>query len=128
MTAPVLHVATSSALHRDGLQVHEVFHGLLREGSTRGREVWRCGHQHPKRPGAKACAQGELRQRALPEMRGNWDGWTRSVRDCLHPGGYRQMPVCPLCAKSLLHTKAEHDRLEPSVTPKELQRRDHTNR
>ena len=128
MTASVLHVATTTALARDGLQVHEVFHGLLREGSVKGREVWRCDHPHPKRPGARACAQGEFRQRALPEMRGNWDGWTHSVRDCLHPGGYRQTPVCPLCAKSLLHTQAEHDRLEPSVTPKELQRRDHTNR
>jgi len=128
VTAPVLHVATTTALHRDGLQVHEVFHGLLREGSVKGREVWRCDHPHPKRPGARACAGGELRQRALPEMKGNWDGWTSSVRDCLAPGGYRQMPVCPLCAKSLLHTKAEHDRLEPSVTPKELQRRDRIDR
>jgi len=126
MTAPALHVATTTALHRDGLQVHEVYQGLLREGSVKGREVWRCDHPHPKRPGARACANGELRQRALPEMRGNWDGWTHPVRDCLAPNGTREMPVCPLCAKNLMHTQAEHDRLEQAVTPKELQRRDRT--
>jgi len=126
MTAPALHVATTStlALTDDGHTT--VYQGLLREGSTSGPEVWRCGHQHPKRLGARACAQGELRQHALSEMRGNWDGRTHQVRDCLAPGGYRQMPVCPLCAKSLLHIQAEHERLQAAVTPKELQRRDRT--
>lgn len=128
MTAPTLAVATTTALARDGLEVHTIYQGLLREGSQKGREVWRCDHAHPQRPGARACALGELRQRALPEMKGNWDGWTHTVRDCLAPGGTRQMPVCPMCAKGLKHTQAEHDRLEKAVPAKELQRRDRTNR
>ena len=109
MTA-ALQVATTTALHRDGLEVHEVFHGLLRDD---GREVWRCDHPHPKRPGARACAQGELRQRALPQMRGNWDGMQqRAGRRLDQAGNPVYMPVCPLCAKQLAHTRAEHDRLE----------------
>jgi hypothetical protein len=66
MTAPTLHVATTTALALDP-DAHTVYEGLLREGSPSGREVWRCGHEHPKRPGARACARGELRQRALPQ-------------------------------------------------------------
>jgi len=129
MTAPTLHVATTSTLAlTDDSHTTTVYEGLLREGSPKGREVWRCDHAHPKRPGARACAQGELRQRASPEMRGDWDGWTHTVRDCLAPNGTREMPVCPLCAKNLLHTQTEHQRLEQAVTPKELQRRDRTHR
>jgi len=53
----------------------------------------------------------------VPERRGDWPGTTRHVRDCLAPDGTRQVPVCPLCAKALLHTADEHDQLEAAHPP-----------
>jgi hypothetical protein len=112
MSPPALQVATTTDLVREDHEVHTVYHGLLRDGPN-GREVWRCEHPHPKRPGARACAHGELRQRALPEMRGNWDGMQqRAGRRLDQAGNPVYVPVCPLCAKQLAHTRAEHDRLE----------------
>lgn len=66
MSVPILHVATTSALALDP-EVHTVYMGLLREGNTKGREVWHCDHAHPKRPGARACARGELHQRQIDQ-------------------------------------------------------------
>jgi hypothetical protein len=118
MSAPALHPATVSALTLDP-DAHTVYQGLLREGSPSGREVWRCSHQHPKRPGARACAHGELRQRALPdlpEMRGNWGGMTRNTgRRDPADGQPIYAPICPMCAKALLHAQAEHERLEKAA-------------
>jgi hypothetical protein len=61
MTAPALQV-TSTSGYMPG--VGTVYFGLLRAGPG-GREVWRCPHEHPERPGARSCARGELRQRQM---------------------------------------------------------------
>ena len=62
----------------------------------------------------------------VPERRGDWPGTTRHVRDCLAPDGTRQVPVCPLCAKALLHTADEHDQLEAAHrTDRQQHDRDH---
>ncbi len=51
----------------------------------------------------------------VPERRGDWPGATRYVRDRLAPDGTRRVPVCPLCAKALLHTADEHDQLTTAL-------------
>jgi hypothetical protein len=61
---PTLHVATTSG-YRSG--VGTVYFGLLRQDSLTGHEAWRCGHEHPARPGARACACGELHQRRMAQ-------------------------------------------------------------
>jgi hypothetical protein len=62
--AATLHVATTSG-YRFGEGT--VYFGLLRQDSPTGREMWRCGHEHPARPGARACARGELHQRQIDQ-------------------------------------------------------------
>jgi len=52
------------------------------------------------------------------ERRGDWDG-ERRMPPCIirrdQHGEVIRVPLCPLCAKQLLHTRAEHDQLGAAV-------------
>lgn len=50
-----------------------------------------------------------------PECRGDWGGERQLAPGCMSVGEHRSSPVCPLCAGHLMHTEAEHDRLEAAA-------------
>jgi hypothetical protein len=49
------------------------------------------------------------------ERRGDWGGQRQLAPGCIVVGEHRSVPVCPLCAKQLQHTEAEHDQLEAAA-------------